>query len=73
MDLETREWDEELLGILGIPASLLPEIRDNDSGFAQTSGLDFLPDGIPVAALIGDQQSALFGQTCFEPGEAKCS
>jgi len=73
MDLDTREWDEELLGILGIPASLLPEIRDNDSVFAQTSGLDFLPDGIPVAALIGDQQSALFGQTCFEPGEAKCT
>jgi len=73
MDLDSGKWDEELLGILGIPSTLLPEIRDNDSVFARTSGLDFLPDGIPVGALIGDQQSALFGQTCFETGEAKCT
>ena len=73
MDLESRDWNEALLDILGVPAALLPGIRDNDSVFAHTSGLDFLPDGVPVAALIGDQQSALFGQTCFAAGEAKCT
>jgi glycerol kinase len=73
MDLEGCRWDEQLLDSLGIPASLLPSIMDNDSIFARTSGLDFLPDGIPVAGLVGDQQSALFGQACFEAGEAKCT
>lgn len=73
MDLEECRWDDQLLDSLGIPASLLPSIMDNDSIFAQTSGLDFLPDGIPIAGVVGDQQSALFGQACFEAGEAKCT
>ena len=73
MDLEDCRWDNQLLDSLGIPASLLPSIMDNDSIFAKTSGLDFLPDGIPVAGVVGDQQSALFGQACFEAGEAKCT
>ena len=73
MELETCQWHDELLGILNVPRSLLPQIRDNDGIFAETAGLDFLPDGIPVAAMIGDQQSALFGQVCFDTGEAKCT
>jgi glycerol kinase len=73
MDLEKCAWDEDLLGILRVPASLLPEIRANDEVFGHTKGLDFLPDGIPLAALLGDQQSALFGQVCFNAGEAKCT
>ncbi|MEC9351952.1 MAG: FGGY family carbohydrate kinase, partial [Planctomycetota bacterium] len=73
MDLEDCRWDDQLLDSLGIPASLLPSIMDNDSIFAQTSGLDFLPYGIPIAGMLGDQQSALFGQACFEAGEAKCT
>lgn len=73
MDLEDCRWDDQLLDALGIPASLLPAIMDNDSIFAKTSGLDFLPDGIPIAGMLGDQQSALFGQACFEAGEAKCT
>lgn len=73
MDLEDCQWNDQLLDALGVPASLLPTIMDNDCIFAKTSGLDFLPDGIPVAGMIGDQQSALFGQTCFDAGEAKCT
>jgi glycerol kinase len=73
MNLETCRWDEDLLEILGIPPSLLPSIQDNDKIFGHTRGVDFLPDGIPIASLLGDQQSALFGEACFEPGEAKCT
>ncbi|MCZ6793612.1 MAG: glycerol kinase GlpK [Planctomycetota bacterium] len=73
MDLEACAWDEELLGLLQIPRSLLATIQDNDRIFGETRDVDFLPDGVPVAALIGDQQSALFGQVAFEPGEAKCT
>ncbi len=73
MDLESSGWDAELLDLLKVPEVLLPEIRDNDQTFGHTRGLDFLPDGIPIASLVGDQQAALFGQVCFEPGEAKCT
>src|SRR5439155_736819 len=66
-------WDEEMLRLFRIPARLLPEVRPNDSFLGETRGLGFLPDGIPIAGPIGDQQSALFGQACFSPGEAKCT
>jgi glycerol kinase len=59
--------------LLRIPPRLLPEVRDNDEVFATTANLDFLPAGIPIASVIGDQQAALFGQACFAPGEAKCT
>ena len=51
----------------------LPEIVDNSGISGETRGLGFLPDGIPVAGMAGDQQAALFGQACFEEGEAKCT
>ncbi len=73
MDLAACEWDAELAEHLGVPRALLPEIRGNDRVFGTTKGADFLPDGLPIAALIGDQQSALFGQACFEAGNAKCT
>ena len=73
MDLERATWSSDLCELLAVPESLLPEIRANDQSFGETKGVDFLPDGIPIAALIGDQQSALFGQACFEPGQAKCT
>jgi glycerol kinase len=73
MDLESGAWDPELADRLGVPIAMLPEIRDNDRVFATTKNAGFLPDGIPIGALIGDQQSALFGQACFSPGEAKCT
>ena len=72
-DLAKGGWDPELLELLQVPDSLLPEVRDNDSTFGTTKGLDFLPDGIPIAALLGDQQAALFGQACFDEGEVKCT
>ena len=73
MDLKTCDWDDELLGIMDVPKNALPEIRSCSEVYGETQGLDFLPDGIPVAGIAGDQQAALFGQACFESGEAKCT
>jgi glycerol kinase len=73
MDLRTREWDRELLDLFGVPRSVLPEIRPSSQVYGTTRGVKVLPDGIPVAGMAGDQQAALFGQACFEPGEAKCT
>src|SRR5258705_9174513 len=67
------EWDEEMLRLFKIPRSVLPEVRPNDQVVGETRGLEFLPDGIPIASAIGDQQAALFGQACFSSGEAKCT
>jgi glycerol kinase len=73
MDLRTREWDRGLLDLFGVPRSVLPEIRPSSAVYGTTQGVKVLPDGIPVAGMAGDQQAALFGQACFEPGEAKCT
>lgn len=73
MDLESGAWSDDLLKELSVPREILPEIRGHDSIFAHTRGVGWLPDGIPIASLIGDQQAALFGQACFQPGEAKCT
>ena len=66
-------WDPKLLEMLDIPAACLPRVCDNAEVLGTTSGLDFLPDGLPVAGMAGDQQSALFGQACFSSGSAKCT
>lgn len=68
MDLKTLTWDDEILKLLDIPASLLPEIRSSSEVYATARGLF---EGIPVSGDLGDQQAALFGQVCFNPGEAK--
>ncbi len=68
MDLRTLDWDDELLDAIGIPKSLLPAIRSSSEVYG--TGTRSLTD-VPIAAILGDQQAALFGQTCFEPGEAK--
>ena len=73
MNLRSGAWDSELLKLFAVPASLLPEIAPSSGSFGATRGLDFLPDGIPVAGVAGDQQAALFGQSCFRPGDAKCT
>jgi glycerol kinase len=73
MDLRTLSWDDELRGLLGVPASVLPEIRGSAEVYGTTRGLKSLPDGIPVSGMAGDQQAALFGQACFTPGESKCT
>ena len=68
MDLKTLDWDEEILRILGIPRSMLPEIRSSSEVYGTAKGG---LGGVPLAGDLGDQQAALFGQTCFSPGEAK--
>ncbi len=73
LNIHTLEWDSQLMDILEVPRELLPEVVDCSGIYGKTKGLDFLPDGIPVAGMAGDQQAALFGQACFAPGEAKCT
>jgi glycerol kinase len=68
MNLETLDWDDEILGILGVPRAMLPEIKASSEVYGEAKG-DL--SGIPVAGDLGDQQAALFGQTCFAVGEAK--
>ncbi|MCU0705785.1 MAG: glycerol kinase GlpK, partial [Fimbriiglobus sp.] len=67
------QWDEELLTYFGVPRKLLPEVKPSVADFGTTKGLDFLPDGVPIRGVAGDQQAALFGQGCFAPGDAKCT
>jgi glycerol kinase len=71
MDLKTRRWSPHALKTLKVPASILPDILDSNAPFGVTRGLGFLPEGIPICGVLGDQQAALFGQACFKPGEAK--
>ena len=66
-------WEDELLGLLGVPRACLPEVRSSAEVYGTTRGVPGLPDGIPVAGIAGDQQAALFGQACFAPGDAKCT
>lgn len=73
MNLKTLAWDQELLKLFAIPASMLPRIQSSNSLFGETSGLGFIPDGIPIHGILGDQQAALFGQLALRPGEAKCT
>jgi glycerol kinase len=67
------EWDDDLLAEFRVPAAALPEVRpsSDDALYGQTDPAGFLGTNVPVVAALGDQQAALFGQTCFEPGEAK--
>jgi glycerol kinase len=69
MDLKTLSWDEEIAGIIGVPTSMLPEIRASSDVYGEVAsgGLQ----GIPIAGDLGDQQAATFGQACLSPGEAK--
>ncbi|MDL0429911.1 glycerol kinase GlpK [Marinobacter sp. TBZ242] len=69
-NIHSQEWDQELLDLFGIPESLLPEVMDSAADFGQIVGNGRL-DGVPVMGIAGDQQAALFGQTCFETGMAK--
>lgn len=73
MGLESCQWDPELLRIFSVPEAILPSIESSSGLFGTTLGLTVLPDGIPVTGIAGDQQSALFGQACFDVGEAKCT
>ncbi|HTT97360.1 MAG TPA: glycerol kinase GlpK [Rhizomicrobium sp.] len=67
LDLKSLEWDDEMCALFGVPAAMLPEVRDcaGDFGVADALG------GIPIRGVAGDQQAAAFGQACFKPGDVK--
>ncbi|MED5490837.1 MAG: glycerol kinase GlpK [Pseudomonadota bacterium] len=69
-NIHTQQWDEELLQLLDIPASLLPEVMDSAADFGQTDA-SVLGASVPVCGIAGDQQAALIGQACFSPGMVK--
>jgi glycerol kinase len=73
MNLARAEWDPELLTIFRVPARVLPKIVGSAEEVGRTRGAGFLPDGLPIAGIAGDQQAALFGQACFQEGDAKCT
>jgi glycerol kinase len=73
LDLHTLSWSDELLEIIGVPRMILPQVVASSGTIGTTRGVPGVPDGVPIAGLAGDQQSALFGQACFAPGEAKCT
>lgn len=72
-DLERGGWSEELCSLFGVPVDALPEIVDNWGELARTDPRSFLDLDLPIAGIAGDQQSALFGQTCFDAGDSKCT
>jgi glycerol kinase len=71
-NIETKEWDKELLRILEIPPSLLPEVNNSSGKFGVTDEKLF-GVSVPITGIAGDQQAALYGQGCFEAGETKCT
>jgi len=73
MDLASRTWSEEMRALLDVPSSVLPRIVASAERVASTHGVPGLPNGIPITGIAGDQHAALFGQACFEPGDAKCT
>jgi len=70
-DIHRRSWDADLMRLLGVPAALLPEVRPSAGVFGETVAQAGLPAGVPIAGMAGDQQAALYGQGCWEPGMAK--
>ncbi|WP_243225366.1 glycerol kinase GlpK [Microbacterium sp. CIAB417] len=69
MDLRTLDWDDELLAAFDIPRRMLPEIRSSSEVYGHVTGTAL--DGVPIAAILGDQQAATFGQAAFDAGESK--
>lgn len=70
-DIHEQAWDEELCSILDVPVSMLPEVQPSAGIFGETDHIEGLPSGVPIAGIAGDQQAALYGQGCWEPGQAK--
>jgi len=73
MSLARAEWDPELCATFRVPERVLPKIVSSAEIVGQTTGVGFLPDGVQIAGIAGDQQAALFGQACFAEGDAKCT
>ncbi|HEY6180424.1 MAG TPA: glycerol kinase GlpK, partial [Kofleriaceae bacterium] len=72
-DINTLAWSDELLELIGAPRAILPSVVPSSGVIGTTRGVPGVPDGVPIAGIAGDQQSALFGQACFTPGDAKCT
>ncbi|MEK6607517.1 MAG: glycerol kinase GlpK [Myxococcota bacterium] len=72
-DLRSLDWHPDLCAALDVPRALLPVVRGSSEVYGETRGVPGLRDGTPVAGMAGDQQAALFGQACFDPGEGKCT
>ncbi|GAA4366649.1 glycerol kinase GlpK [Nocardioides caricicola] len=72
-DLEAGDWSDELCELFGVPRDALPELVPSWGEIARTDARSFLDLSIPIAGIAGDQQSALFGQTCFDEGDSKCT
>jgi glycerol kinase len=70
-NIRELKWDQELLDILGVPASMLPEVKPSSEVYGFTEMDKFLGHSVPIAGVAGDQQAALFGQACYQPGMAK--
>ncbi|MEM7040783.1 MAG: glycerol kinase GlpK, partial [Bacteroidota bacterium] len=70
-NIKDLKWDEKLLEALNIPSNMLPEVRDSSGDFGQTDAALLDGTSLPISGVAGDQQAALFGQACFEPGMAK--
>ncbi|HET7430686.1 MAG TPA: glycerol kinase GlpK [Nocardioides sp.] len=73
MDLSTGQWSDELCALFGVPRDALPDLVPNWGEIGTTDPASFCGLEVPIAGLAGDQQSALFGQTCFDAGDAKCT
>lgn len=72
-NITTGKWDQELLTLFRIPAAILPEVRSNSEIYGYTDSFQFFGQPVPIAAMIGDQQAALFGQFALEPGMTKAT
>ncbi len=69
-NINTLEWDQELLDLLDVPASMMPEVRSSSEVYGVTKTTLFAHE-VPIGGIAGDQQAALFGQMCTEPGSVK--
>lgn len=70
-NIHRQQWDPDLCELLNVPMALLPEVLPSAGVFGETENLDGIPAGVPIAGIAGDQQAALYGQGCWEPGQAK--
>ena len=70
-DIHEQRWDPELCALLNVPEAMLAEVLPSAGVFAESDAFDGIPGGVPVAGIAGDQQAALYGQGCWEPGQAK--
>ncbi|MBI4372983.1 MAG: glycerol kinase GlpK [Candidatus Omnitrophica bacterium] len=70
-DLKRKQWDSKLCKLFHVPKSILPQAKPSNSSFGVSQNFKPLPDGIPIRAMMGDQQAALFGQSCYAAGDSK--